>query len=188
MDCALPIAQQRFCAIDFESSRASGQPLEVGLFLMEHLEWRPDLAWGRRLASPSTPDAPSLVSLWPDLVHRLRDRVVVAYGAGTEKRFLRTFPLHGFGPWIDVLPLARSVLPALPRHRLSDVVAALGLQASLAELLPQGAFHEALFDAAACLLVLRDLIARCQLSEQPLELLFKPDLSQYYQQAERRSP
>ena len=56
-----------------------------------------------------------MVDLWPPIRDRLAGAAVVAHGAGTEKRFLRAFPYHGFSPWIDTLRLARKVLPNLSR-------------------------------------------------------------------------
>jgi DNA polymerase-3 subunit epsilon len=52
-------------------------------------------------------------ALWPEFKSRLSGAVVVAHGAGTEKRFLRACPLHGFGPWLDTLALSRAALPGL---------------------------------------------------------------------------
>lgn len=109
--------------------------------------------------------APDIGSLWPEFRARLSGAVVVAHGAGTEKRFLRCFPLHGFGPWIDTLPVARALLPGLPDHGLGTVLAALGLEAETQALCPGLAWHDALFDAVACLVFLRHVVGTLGLGE-----------------------
>ena len=69
-----------------------------------------------RITDEDIEGAPALPSLWPEIKSRLSGAVVVAHGAGTEKRFLRAFPMHGFGPWIDTLALSRALMPALSDH------------------------------------------------------------------------
>ena len=43
-------------------------------------------------------DAPSFPSLWPEIRSRLGQSVVVGHNPATERKFLRRFPGHGFGP------------------------------------------------------------------------------------------
>jgi len=89
--------------------------------------------------------------------------VLIAHGAGTEKRFLRAFPLHGFGPWVDTVALSRRFLPSLSDHALGSVCAALELTDEVARLVPDGRWHHALFDAVASLLVVRRLVSELKL-------------------------
>ena len=66
--------------------------------------------------------------LWPAFRSRLAGAVVVAHSAGTEKRFLRTFPMHGFGPWLDTVVLARRAWPNLPDYSLEALITNFGLR------------------------------------------------------------
>ena len=59
----------------------------------------------------ATGEISCFVQLWPKINELLSKNAVVAHGAGTEKRFLRSFPMHGFDIWIDTLQLAKKVLP-----------------------------------------------------------------------------
>jgi DNA polymerase-3 subunit epsilon len=124
--------------------------------------------------------APPLLQLWPEINSRLRQRVVVAHGAGTEKRFLRAFPMHGFGPWVDSLAIAQAVWPDLEDYSLSALSTQLGLTASAQAAAPGLTFHDALFDSVLSLLVLRRAIADASLHQAPLDALCRPDRSRYY--------
>jgi len=81
-------------------------------------------------------DAPKLMLLWPEIKKRLGNSAVVAHGHGTEKRFLRAFPGHGFGPWIDTLHLSRAVFPELKKHSLSHICETQGLTSKVDTLVP----------------------------------------------------
>lgn len=192
------IRQHRFAAIDFESAGAvrgrSDHPVQIGL-----ADWSADHGlgevWGSYLHTdqPVTwaaqrvhgiglenlADAPSLMSLWPEIRERLGGAVVVAHGKGTEKRFLRVFPGHGFGPWVDTLWLVRAAWPDWPDHSLSVVCERLELVERIRASVPGRTWHDALFDAAASLCILEDLIERWQLADQPLERLLEPELGSY---------
>ena len=124
--------------------------------------------------------APSLLALWPDLKRRLAGAVVVAHGKGTEKRFLRAFPGHGFGPWIDTLLLARAAWPELPDHSLSALCEARGLAVDIQRRLPGRRWHDALYDSLASLVLLEDLVAAFQLADQPLAFLLHPDTGAWH--------
>jgi DNA polymerase-3 subunit epsilon len=100
--------------------------------------------------------------------------VVVAHGRGTEKRFLRAFPGHGFGPWVDTLVLARAVWPGLPSHALQTLCEAAGVDGSIRQLVPDRDWHDALFDAAASLLLLRHIVRALDWLDRPLGLLVPP--------------
>ena len=125
-------------------------------------------------------DAPALEMLWPEIKQRMRGAGIVAHGKGTEKRFLRAFPGHGFGPWVDTLLLARAVWPGLPDHGLGTVCEALGLVAAVHDAVPGKNWHDALFDAAASLILLRHLIDTLELHDQPVATLMRPDTTAWH--------
>ena len=116
-------------------------------------------------------DAPTMHDLWGEFRTRLGGAAVVAHGAGTEKRFLRTFPLHGFSPWVDTLTLARKAFPDLSSHSLGSVADHLHVSAETASLCPGRQWHDALFDSVASLLILREIIAKFGLQARPLEMI-----------------
>ena len=175
-----PVRDAVWAALDFESTGAApgctDEPVQVGMAV-----WRPAAGPPAQffrsylrcasavtrsanavhgIGARDTEGAPAMAALWPEFKSRLCGAAVVAHGAGTEKRFLRAFPLHGFGPWVDTLAISRAVLPDLADHSLGAVVAALGLEPEVAELCPGVGWHDALFDAVACLVLLRHIAGR----------------------------
>ena len=197
-------ATWEFAALDFESARLRQErgdvPVQIGLVCSRGSE--PDWisAWSSYLQPPGPVlpgpglrdeallrDAPPLLACWPELRQRLSGRILLAHGAGTEKRFLRAFPGHGFGPWIDTLRLARAVLPGAESHSLGALCAHLGVDDQLRQRNFPGQWHDALFDAAACLLLFFALVKEgCpDTSENAaaslLELCARPDLRAYFQ-------
>jgi len=199
-----PIRDCAFAAIDFESAGAlpgmTDVPVQLGLavleeghaggdipaarFLRSFLRAERPIAWSARkvhgIRDEDIVMAPPLRELWPEIAGRLGPRCPVAHGSGTEKRFLRAFPLHGFGPWVDTLKLAHAAYPEAPSHSLGPLLESLGLRASLDVLCPGLRWHDALYDAVASLLFLRHLIGACSLAEAPLETLVHPDRVEYY--------
>jgi len=99
---------------------------------------------------------------------RLASRILVAHGAGTEKRFLRAFPLHGFGPWVDTLVLARRFWPGVRNYSLETLIAAGGLSGELDTACPGRRFHDALYDCYASLLILRHIVQHAGLAGVPM--------------------
>ena len=98
---------------------------------------------------------PPLPERWADIAPRLVGRPLVAHNAGTERTILRkAAPLHALGPWIDTLALARRALPGLPSYALGDLLDRLGLTDAVAAHCPQGAPHDAGYDAVGCALLL----------------------------------
>ncbi|MFZ4483866.1 MAG: exonuclease domain-containing protein [Chthoniobacterales bacterium] len=194
-----PAGEAVWAAVDFESTGVSpgqtDEPVQVGLAVWPGTAEAPgDLfrSYVRSaaritrsaravhgIADGEVADAPPMSALWPEFKWRLSGAVVVAHGAGTEKRFLRAFPLHGFGPWLDTLALSRAALPGLPDHALGSVVAALGLEGRVQELCPGLGWHDALFDAVASLLILRHLIAELDLSRATVGQLISLDRGAY---------
>ena len=110
-----------------------------------------------------------MLGLWPEVKARLGGRLVVAHGAGTEKRFLRAYPMHGFGPWVDTLKLARRFWPGVRDYTLETLILAGGQQDALNAACPGRRFHDALYDAVASLLVLRHIILHAGLAELPVD-------------------
>lgn len=193
------IREARFAGIDFESAGArrgdTDVPVQVGLAcwspasghtspFVSFLQTSRPITWAARKVHGITPDdltdAPSLVSLWPELKSRIEGAAVVAHGKGTEKRFLRAFPGHPFGPWIDTLLLARAAWPELPSHALGDLCQHLGLTESIDQLCPDRRWHDALYDAIASLVILEHIIDRFDLASQPVEAIVHPDTSAWH--------
>lgn len=183
-----------FTAIDFESAGAArgatDHAVQVGLAcwsmtqghhqaFVSYLRCDQPITWSARKIHGIGPeklvDAPALLELWPDLQQRLAGAVAVAHARGTEKRFLRAFPGHGFGPWVDTLLLARAAWPEHGRHSLGTLCDTLGVSGKVEALIPGRQWHDALYDATASLVLLEHLIAGFDLADQPLEVLLQPD-------------
>jgi DNA polymerase-3 subunit epsilon len=195
-----PVNEAAWTALDFESTGAmagqTDEPVQVGMARWRERDGapadffrsmiRPDRAVSRSaravhgLGDEELREAPAMLSLWPEFKARLQGSVVVAHGAGTEKRFLRAFPMHGFGPWLDTLHIARAVVPEWPDHALGSVIKALGLEAEVRELCPALTWHDALFDAVACLVFLRRVIGDLGLSGLRVGQLMNFDASAYH--------
>jgi DNA polymerase-3 subunit epsilon len=182
-----------FAAIDFESSGygedGSDDPIQIGIALMH----KSDICSGnffRSFIQPAKPraisnaaravhrikeeeleGAPPLITLWPTIRDALRGRVVVAHGAGTEKRFLRAFPMHGFAPWVDTLQIARQCLPKATDYSLGALLQKLNLEGTVADKCPSLSWHDALFDAVASLVLLRRMLQDKSASNDPYAIL-----------------
>lgn len=198
---SITISACRFCAIDFESAGAArgstDTPVQIGIaagtitgpladsdLFVSYLKSDRPIQWSAArvhgITTGDLADAPALVMLWPEINRRMRDAVVVAHGKGTEKRFLRAFPGHGFGPWIDTLLLARAIWPDLPDHSLGSLCDNLGLSQDVREAVPGKSWHDALFDAVASLVLLRHIIDVLDLHDSPLEVLVKTDTAVWH--------
>ncbi len=194
------VHQARFTAIDFESAGAArgktDHPIQIGIATwgMTHghgesygsyLFTDQPILWSAQKIHGIRPEdlhaAPTLLSLWPEVKKHLHGVIVVAHGKGTEKRFLRAFPGHGFGPWLDTLLLARAAWPHLTDHSLGALCSHHGLTLQIERLVPEKSWHDALFDAAASLVLLAHLIDSMQLAQAPLEILLHPDTSVWHQ-------
>ncbi len=175
MDC--PLAQLPLAAIDFESAGAApgetDQPVQVGIVRVNSLFGEEEIftsyiacnrpvRWSAAKVHGITTDmlheAPAFSELWCDLRRLLSGSVVLGHNPATEKRFLGAFPGHGFAPWLDTLALARKALPTLPDHALGTVCDALGITPEVSALVPGKSWHDALYDAAGSLALLRALI------------------------------
>ncbi len=182
-----PLAQLPFAAIDFESAGAApgetDQPVQVGIVRVENLFGTPrcwtsyiackhPVRWSASrihgITTEMLADAPSFASLWPQLRELLRGCVVLGHNPATEIRFLRAFPGHGFAPWLDTLALAREALPTLPDHALGTICDAMNLTPDVQQLVPGRQWHDALFDAAASLMLMRALVRGLHMEEASL--------------------
>ncbi len=194
-----PVREVAWAAVDFESAGTApgrtDEPVQVGIavwrggeappgdFFRSHVRSGVRITRAARAVHGITDEdvaaAPVMASLWPEVKSRLAGAAVVAHGAGTEKRFLRAFPLHGFGPWIDTLPIARALLPNLPDHALGTVVGAMGLEDEVRGLCAGLSWHDALFDAVACLVFLRRMVHQLDLGGMRVGQLLGLDATAY---------
>lgn len=185
-----PIGRLPFAAIDFESSGAllgeTDLPIQIGVVRVDSLFGKEEcfvscLACERGIRRSATKlhgitlrqlqNAPTLLSLWPTLKRLLSGCVIVGHNPSTEWRFLRVFPGHGFSPWLDTLALARRCMPRQREWGLSAVCEALGVVERVNKLVPGRTWHDALYDAAASLEVLRSVVGSLQLEERSLRTL-----------------
>lgn len=186
------IKNTTFTAIDFESAGTStgrtDAPIQIGLATLHtdqkdydtwvsYIHTDKPITWTAQkvhgITKENLADAPKLMLLWPEIKSRLKGAAVVAHGHGTEKRFLRAFPGHGFGPWIDTLNLSRAVYPDLENHSLSNVCEKLGLKPQIDTIVSGKTWHDALYDAVASLVLLEKIITTFKLEKSPLTALEK---------------
>ncbi len=208
MPITTPLQDCRFAAIDFESAGAAtghtDVPIQIGI-----AEWSPDGGFGKSFVSylrgtegitwraqkvhgitlQDLQDAPELLTLWPVVKEHLGNRVIVAHGKGTEKKFLRAFPGHGFGPWVDTLLLSRATWPQWQDHSLGVLCDSLELTSLVQAACPGRRWHDALFDAIASLFLLEKILQLTQAWHVPLDHVTQPDQSAWhrYQSTQRRS-
>lgn len=182
----MTVREVRFAALDFESAGTApglaDEPVQIGIagrengelriLLDSHLKPTRPVTWAAQsvhgIDDRALSSAPRFVDLWPALNDCLRDRWIVAHGAGTERRFLRAFPLHGFGPWVDTLRLARRFFPGCGSYALGDLIGLFGLQSRLER--PGFRWHDAASDAAACLVLLEHILDASGLWNEPVDL------------------
>ncbi|MDX2080366.1 MAG: 3'-5' exonuclease [Terrimicrobiaceae bacterium] len=181
-----------FAAIDFESAGSepgrTDEPVQIAIVHLQNAETitpafvsylaptRP-VTWAARAVHGIGDDqlraAPKLIDVWPQVQSALAGHWVVAHGAATERRFLRAFPLHAFGPWLDTLALARRVFPGLDSHALGDTIRHLHLEAE-PEIARDGFhWHDAGCDAVASLVLLRHVIRSASLVDEDVSVLVR---------------
>ncbi len=183
-----PLITLAYAAIDFETAGVlageTDQPVQLGIVSVDELygsmqhymsylacdrpiHWAASQVHG--IQTEDLRHAPSFRSLWPELKQRLSQRVIVAHNHGTEYRFLQRFPGHGFTPWLDTLTLVRRALPDATDHSLGSVCDLLGITTEVQRALPDKSWHDAHFDAAASLILLRTLIRELGMEQHCLE-------------------
>ena len=173
-----------FASIDFESTGhregIGDEPIQVGIAVMKGFEIDKSSFFRsyikpsndlqitsrsqsvHRIKNEQLQKSPVLFELWPKINELLSKRVVVAHGAGTEKRFLRSFPMHGFDIWIDTLQLAKKVLPESTDYSLGALIHDIGANEDLKSICPELDWHDALFDAVASLFLLKELLLKAE--------------------------
>jgi DNA polymerase-3 subunit epsilon len=183
---------QRFASVDFESAGTmrggTDFPVQIGIACWSYEKgWEPgfvsylhcphEVSWqASRVHGISTSDladAPRLIDLWPEIRSRLSGSVVVAHARGTEKKFLRSFPGHGFGPWIDTLVWARRIWPQMTNHTLSNACHQAQILDELQDLCPNRSWHDALYDATASMALIRHWILTQDLLNSPIDHLIQ---------------
>ena len=193
------ISTATFAAIDFESAGAergkTDVPVQIGMAMwsVEKGHFSPfvsfiradrPITWAAQkvhgISSDDLADAPAYMTLWPQIKASLHNNIAVAHGHGTEKRYLRAFPAHGFGPWVDTLQLARAAWPELPSHALGEVCEHFELTAKVTQLVPNKTWHDALYDAVASLVLLEHLIEEFNLENSPISFILKPDTTAWH--------
>ena len=187
-----------FCVIDFETLAFPGvraaEPWQVGVVRLEggvcRTHWDRFLRPGnaedlKKLAAFLPPgramrafeEASFLHQIWPELKPLMEGALPVAHQIGTEKKWLAAAaPGARIGPWIDTLRLARKAWPGLASYALEDLVRRAALLDELKRMCPNRSFHDALFDAFAAALLLREILtlpAWRELSLLDLELIHK---------------
>ena len=173
-----------FASIDFESTGhregIGDEPIQIGIAVMKEFEIDKNSFFRsyikpsndlqitsrsqsvHRIKNEQLEKSPVLYELWPKINELLGKRVVVAHGAGTEKRFLRSFPMHGFDIWIDTLQLAKKVLPESTDYSLGALIEDINANEELKAICPELDWHDALFDAVASLFLLKKLLTKAQ--------------------------
>ena len=173
-----------FASIDFESTGhregIGDEPIQIGIAVMKEFEIDKNSFFRsyikpsndlqitsrsqsvHRIKNEQLEKSPVLYELWPKINELLGKRVVVAHGAGTEKRFLRSFPMHGFDIWIDTLQLAKKVLPKSTDYSLGALIEDINANEELKAICPELDWHDALFDAVASLFLLKKLLTKAE--------------------------
>ena len=200
----MTVSEIPFAAIDFESAgiRKGGTEVAVqigvarmrggviGESFASFLATDQPITWSAQkvhgIRREDLAGAPDLASLWPRLKGLLAGQWIVAHGAATEKRFLRAFPFHGFGPWLDTLKLARAAWPALDSYALGDLISSLGLEPELRSIHAGFRWHDALSDAVASLILLRHVVAATGTGGEKAEILLRADDSLHHRLRARR--
>ena len=173
-----PMGQIPCAAIDFESAGAApGEtdcPVQIGIVRVASLfSEQPEcfcsyiacdrpVRWSAAKVHGITNEvlqhAPVFSALWPEIKRLLSGSMVVGHNPATEMRFLSTFPGHGFSPWLDTLALARKAIPGQDDYSLGSICRLCCLEPEIQALVPGKTWHDALYDAAASLLLLRFLV------------------------------
>ncbi len=198
------IHKATFTAIDFESAGTSAgdtdTPVQIGTATwspssyaadqlsdtwMSYIHTDRKITWAAQqvhgISKEQLSDAPKLMLLWPEIKRRLSGNVIVAHGHGTEKRFLRAFPGHGFGPWVDTLHLARAAYPDLNDYSLGNICCQLNLEHEINSFSQPASngrkitWHDALYDSIASIVLLKHIIKHFSLQESPISILTQPN-------------
>lgn len=193
------IGELEFAGIDFESAGArkgeTDEPVQVGIVVgtmragvtdhfISYIKPEKEVMWQASrvhgIKTEDLQDAPAYLSLWGEIRSRLEGRIIVAHSCGTEKRFLKRFPGHTFGPWVDSLLLARASLPDISSHKLEALKPYMGEGFQKEDYLQDRQWHDALYDAAASFYFLMNLVEELDLYDFPLSTLLQPSTQKYH--------
>lgn len=196
-------------AIDFETTGVvddlPSEPWQIGMVRMRggavdvSLQFMSLLKVGDRPFNPNAPgnhhklrseiaSAPTTGELWPELRKWWLGRPLAAHNISVEKNLIQAAaPLHGPGPWIDTLKLARVAYPMLESHTLEDLLVRLKLMDRTRALCPAGEPHDALFDAMGCAVLLEHLLGLEGWNGVTVEQLSKVQPEAYYQRVSDRT-
>lgn len=180
-------AEAEYAAIDFESAGkergSTEEPVQIGIVtwnfsqgiqerFCRYLRVNAGVKWSARKVHGITEadllDAPSLIELWVEIKSLLAGKVILSHGQGTEKKFLRAFPGHGFHPWVDTLTMSKKLYPNMDSYALGDLCRACGLESEIMNACPNKTWHDAEFDATASLFLFREMVAGVGITAQQL--------------------
>ncbi|MFD9950246.1 3'-5' exonuclease [Nonomuraea sp. NPDC059023] len=103
--------------------------------------------------------APSLDDIRAEIVGRLKQRIIVGHNIGVDWRLLhRLVPEAQPAALLDTARLYRHFHPASQRWNLVRLLEKYALNAQVAQLVPKGSPHRALWDAVGAALLLPSLI------------------------------
>lgn len=184
------IKDQKFVAIDFESAGSgigkTDAPIQVATCMytteksihspwMSYISTEENITWTAQkvhgITKEQLANAPTMTALWPTFHKNLSNKIIVAHGHGTEKKFLRAFPYHGFGPWLDTITLSKKAFPNLPSYALGDICDTLKLTEIVKQNVKGKCWHDALFDSVASLVILQYIIEQFDLEKTPINTL-----------------
>ena len=202
--------QANITVVDFESTgHVTGfpnEPWQVGMVRVvggtldfdQHFESLLRVA-SKRPFNPKSPGrhhelreeiaaAPTLAEQWETLESWWVGVPLCAHNVSVEKSFIQpSAPMHQFGPWIDTLELTRFAYPDLESHSLEHLVEHFNLTESLRSRMPDREAHDALYDAAACALLLEHFLHLPGWEEATVEALVGTRAEQYRKGVTRKT-
>ena len=106
--------------------------------------------------------SPALTEFWPQIHAFLSSsQAAVAHHVATERGILGDFfPCHLSGlPWLDTVVIARTAFPRRRNYKLENLLPDLSLSPQAEAICPGRQPHDALYDAVACGVLLRHVLA-----------------------------
>lgn len=194
-----PISEIEFAAIDFESAGAkrgeTDEPIQIGIttgsitdgitdYFESYIKPKKEVMWQSSrihgIKTKDLQDSPSYLELWPEIQTHLDGKVLIAHATGTEKRYLKSFPGHSFGPWVDSLTVSKAALPEADSHKLERLKPYMHPRFQSLPFLQEKKWHDALYDAAASFCLIEQVVQDLQLEQIPLSVLLQPNTQRYY--------
>lgn len=113
------------------------------------------------LSGTALADAPTLSEVSGVIAEKLAGRILVGHNVGVDWRLIhRRMPHIEPAGLLDTARLARHVRPGIKRWNLTSMLSEYRLEGRVAELVPDGRPHRALWDAVGAALLLTELAAR----------------------------